>query len=736
MKKALSLLLCFCLLLAAAVPAFAAPQARLYNVYADDMLFQHDTDAILAGEAPAGADITAELYDRNGALAASGGAVSDGRFSVSFPAPAGGYGVYTVKVKCDGAVFATLRNVVFGELWLAAGQSNMQYALASTPEGIAMQKEGTAGSPDVRVLYCPSPVSEDGVWRTEYLPQTDVPGCFWFTANASAVYGMSAVAYFFAEKLQKSLDMPVGILNAPLGATAIATWLSREAIDGSAAAKSALQAAGGYYGEERWSDPDRSVFFDMTNLYNINVAPLTNFRPVGTIWYQGCTDFSTAPSTDYYYTLFNLLQDSYSEDFGYPGERMPFIFSQLAAWVYGKGPFAETAFNEVFTTLAKEDPAHRGEVTIYDVPLDFFAEQSAIHPMTKKPIGERMASLAEALVYGADSPSGAPYCSGSEVRDGSVYLTFENVGDGLRAKGDTLRGFAVCGEDGVAVEAGAEIVSADTVRVFSGSVPAPVAATYAVTAWSERANLWSTCRGEFYLPAASCGINDEAVRRHYADNAWMNCEDLTFFESSSVSQGYIDAWKTTGCSVFVETEEKTEGDGALRVTSVRPFFELSPAISDKHKRKTVVFDNADTDWSDYGALRLKVRNCGRGVVRLNELRLYTGEYGYYTPVCGETGLTGVTVPADGEWHVITFDLNRLLKGGAGCKEKTNDALTKILRIRFQWEGANADLLLDDIRVLPEGAAQSGEGVVLSGPAERISALFTVLLDMLKAFFAA
>lgn len=734
MKKILSVLLCLTLLLSAVVPAFASsPQARLYNVYGDGMLFQCDADAVLAGEAPDGSEISAELYDMTGALVTSGTATAtDGAFRVSFPAPAGGYDVYTVKVKCGGAVFTELKNVVFGALWLATGQSNMQYEVLNTPEGIEMQKEGRTGSPDIHVLYCPMPITDEGEWRTEYLPQTDVPNCKWFTADDPAFYYMSGVAYFFAEKLQKSLDMPVGILNAPLGATAIATWLSRRAIDGNEEAKAVLQAWGGYFGEERWSDPNRSVFNDMTNMYNINIAPLTNFRPAGAIWYQGCTNCFTP--YEYYGTLFNLLQDSYTEDFGCAGGRMPFIFSQLAMFAYGRGPVAETGFNEVFTTLAKEDPAHRGEVTIYDVPLDFIKEQSAVHPMTKKPIGERMASLAGSLVYGGDSPTSAAYCSGSEIRDGSVYLTFENVGDGLRAKGDTLRGFAICGEDGIAVEADAEIVAADTVRVFSEYVPEPVAATYAVTAWSERANLWSSFGGDLYMPAASYGYYDANILHHYTDNAWMNCENLTFFGSSTVSQGYIDAWKTSCCSVSVETEDRVEGDGALRVRSVLPLFELAPAISDKDGLKTVVFDNADTNWSDYGTLRLKVKNRGKGVVRLNEIRLYTDEYSYYTPVCSETGLPGVTVPADGEWHSIVFDLNRLLRGGTGDDEKTKEELSKILRIKFRWDGANADLLLDDIRVLPEEIGQGGESVAFESFVARLRALFAAFLDMLRAFF--
>ena len=726
MKKFTVLLLCFCLLSAAAAPAFAAsPDARLYNVYGDDMLFQRESDAILAGEAPGGSSIVAKLFDQKGErVSAAAVTAEDGRFRVALPAPAGSYETYTVELSCNGVGFAKLERVVFGELWLAAGQSNMAYMLFATPEGKEMAETKTTGPHDVHVLYLPDP-QIDGVYQTRYLPQTDAISCSWFTADDPQVYNVSAAAYFFAVRLQQMLDMPVGVLSVPLGGSAIASWLSRDAIDGSARVKQRLLDTNAYFTEPYWSDPDCSVFLDMTNLYNTNIAPLTNFRPQGTLWYQGCSELFLNHSTDYYRDCFDLLQDSYTADFGYTRGRMPFIFSQLACYGYGKGPFAVTAFNEVFTALAKADPSSRSEIPIYDLSLAF-NEWGAIHPMTKKPIGERM-FLAAQSIYGEPSPAGAAYCTKEEAKDGSVYLTFENAGSGLQFVGGTPRGFAICGRDGVAVEAQAELVSSDTVRVFSPFVASPAAAAYAAGDWSERANLWSTYDGKPFLPAAPAGICSPAIKHHYADNAWMNCEDLTFFDDS-VNPGYIDAWNGSGCKLSLASEDKAEGSGALRICSQKPFFTLSPNISARDGLKTVVFDNVDPNWSDYGELRLQVKNCGKAPVRLNELRLYTGELRFFTPVCSETGLSGVTVPADGAWHLIRFDLNRLQKMGVAAAQKTNDELKEVKNVQLRWEGANCTLLLDDIRVLAEENAQSGTALHLI---DWIKAVFAALRDMLQ-----
>ncbi|MBQ7637518.1 MAG: hypothetical protein IJS90_01280 [Clostridia bacterium] len=733
MKKIIALFLCAALFFGVAVPAFGANTgARLYNVYGDDMLFQRNADAVLAGEAPSGGNILAELYDKNGELTAYGKSVaSDGAFTVSFPAPSGGYDTYTVKVSCNGSVFAELKNIVFGELWLAVGQSNMEYYLSMTPEGKDMIAKGETGPHDLHVLHVRPPYA-DGAYQTRAKPQTDAVNCSWFPGDDAQVYNMSAPAYFFALKLMEFLDMPVGVLSAPLGGSCISPWLSRAAIDGSEKVKSHIVNDGRYRDEDFWNTSDCSITVDMTNLYNTNIAPLLNFRPQGAIWYQGCSDLILDHSAEYYFDCFELMQDSYTADFNYTRGRMPFIFTQIACYDYGRGPFSVTEFNEVFTDLAKADPSSRGEVTIYDLPLDY-NEMGYIHPMTKKPVGERMFSLAESLVYGKKSPSSAPYCINEEVSGGSVYLTFASFGGKLGFVGGTPRGFAVCGSDGTAVEASAEIVSNDTVRVYSEYVKEPVAATYAAGSWSERANLWSYYGGEPFMPAAPYGIRDAAVKHRYADNSWMDCEDMTTFKSGD-DAGYIETWKYSGCSVCLESNDFTEGDGSLRITSLLPFFTLSPNISYIDDNKLEVFDNIDSNWSDYGVLSLKLKNCGEKPVRLTELRLYTGMLTYYTPVCAETGLKGLSVPADGEWHTYTFDLGRLFLAGAAAVENTGGKLGEIKNIRFTFEGACAELLLDEIRPLPSENGENGKTGVFESILSYIKALFKAFTDRIFSIF--
>jgi sialate O-acetylesterase len=228
------------------------------------MLFQQNKDAVFAGTASAGAEISAELYNAAGELVASGNstALADGTFAVSFLAPAGGYEEYKVILKENSSEFAQLENVVFGELWLASGQSNMQYPLAQAKGGADSFKNGEKLSKWIRVLLMPYYC--DGIVEKTFAdPQVDATDAQWVTGENPQFYNVSAVAYYFAAQMQKDLDMPVGILNASLGGSAIASWLSREAIDGDSNVKNYLVSTEKYIEKSKWEKSEPSIYHDI-----------------------------------------------------------------------------------------------------------------------------------------------------------------------------------------------------------------------------------------------------------------------------------------------------------------------------------------------------------------------------------------------------------------------------------------------------------------------------------------
>ena len=148
MKKVLTLFIIAVLLVFGCTTALAAEEtAGLYSYYADNMLFRQNDEAIFAGKAAPGTPVRCELYNSQNQLLkfSESTASADGTFSLSFTAPSGGFEEYTVKLLANGEVFRELKGVVFGELWLAGGQSNMQLELRYSLTGSQMVAEGKTG---------------------------------------------------------------------------------------------------------------------------------------------------------------------------------------------------------------------------------------------------------------------------------------------------------------------------------------------------------------------------------------------------------------------------------------------------------------------------------------------------------------------------------------------------------------------------------------------------------------
>ena len=733
MKKIISLFLAFLFAVGCMNIAYAEDSsAKLYGTYGDGMLFQQNKDAVFAGTASAGAEITVEMYNAEDELVASGNstASADGTFTVSFLAPAGGYEEYKVILKENSAEFAQLDNVVFGELWLASGQSNMQYPLAQAKGGIDMFQNSQKLSKWLRVLHMPI-YCNNNESDTFVDPQQDVVDAVWTTGEERKVYSMSAVAYYFATEIMEELDVPVGILNAPLGGTVISSWISREAIDSDSEVKNYLISKGKYIEKSDWETVNPSIYYDMTANYNHKIHPLRNFRPSGMIWYQGESDLMFKCTDEGYVAFYDLMQRSYSELFGFENERMPFICSQIASYLYFYDESFVQDWNLNYCDIQAAQPESRATVTIYDVPLTFLPEAGAIHPECKQEIGERMAFAAKGLVYGGDDDYTAATVEKTEIRDGAVFVSFRNAGDSLACGGDELYGFAVCGADGVYVQANAEIVSADTVKVWSDGVTAPVSVSYAYCASNMRSNLYATADGKLSLPVSPF-VTDKSVGTHYwLDRPWTDCNDeLTWhiMNGEEANKNY-SSWLADGAEI-------TFANGVMNVRGDSEFT-VSPALMFKPGQK---FDDTDNDYSDYGKMSFYVRNNGDADIELSEIRISKNSLIWYSPAVNGTKGVEATIPADGQWHLVTVDLNRLyLFGNEGGVGNPCGKLNKVEEICFAFASENgADISVDNIRFAPDtsdGRFQFDPDMSTADTfIEKISAVFIKTIGMIISIF--
>ncbi len=710
--------------------------ASLYQtVYGDGMLFEQKKPAVFTGTAKAETVITVQLYSADGVLCAGGSTVAeeDGTFEVSFISPPGGYDEYTVVLKADSYEFARLNNVVFGELWLSSGQSNMQYPLAQSRTGREMFAKQEKLSKWLRVLIVPSyPGNTVGPEITYAEPQTEIEGAVWVTGENPYVYNMSAVAYFFAEILMEELDMPIGILNAPLGGSAIASWLSREAIDGDAAVKNDLVSDGSYIELTDWAPDEQDIYGDMTANYNHKIEALGNFRPSGMIWYQGESDVGR--SGEYYSRAFDLMQRSYSEHFGFEDGLMPIIYTQLASFLYGDDTFVIPDRNLVFTEIQQAAPESRAMVTIYDVPLTYIPEAGAIHPECKEEIGERMAFAAESLVYGDENSYSAATVKETSVRDGAVYVTLDGVGDGLVCPDGELFGFAVCGENGIYVQAQAEIVSPDTVKIWSEYVEAPGSATYAYSISNMRSNLYASADGVPTLPVSQFITDPSVGTRYWIDKQWADCNDAQIWHmmlGSDTGIKFYGSWTADGADV-------SYSDGAVNFKSESESFSAGPLMTYENSE---LFHDIDRNYSDYGKMSFYVCNNGENDVTLSRVKFGINSLLWYAPEVEGTKDTETVIPADGEWHLVTVDLNSLyLYGNEGGASRPCGRLGKVSDIRFEFSGSGeSDISIDGIRFAP---SEGKNGLRFDADInnadtllEKITAFFVIIIGRIMSLFA-
>ncbi|MBQ8228418.1 MAG: hypothetical protein IJZ88_05330 [Clostridia bacterium] len=736
MKKFFSVFLAV-LMLVCSVPFVNAEQSTptLYTVYGDGMLLQQNKTTFISGTGVPGDEISLQLFDGNTVIFESKATVgANGEFSVPVDAPAGGYKEYKIVLQVNGAEFKTLNNIVFGELLLASGQSNMQYPLAQAKYYQNMSTNLQKQNKWLRVLFVPGiPEYKGSAELVPAEPQRNIPGACWLDGENPAIYGISAVAYFFAEELAKNIDVPVGIINIPLGGTTIATWLSREAIDSDPVVKNALVSRGTYIEKDNWNESEVYIYHDMTANYNLKMEGIKDFSISGMIWYQGESDIMLGWTDEEYAAAFDLMQKSYSELFRFENELLPIVFTQLASYPYDDENTVLFNRNIAFTQIQQSQPDSRAVVAIHDVPPTYIPEAGSIHPECKKEVGEKMAFAAQGLVYNQYPTYTTATVKSTEIKDSSVYVTFNNVGDGLKAKDDTLNGFAVCGADGVYVNAKAEIISPDTVKIYNENVKNPVSATYAYYTSNSNANLYATHNDELAL-SVSAFVTDEAVGKHYwTDKPWADCDVSEMWHVDiDPYAGYYPTWQSDKAEVtFTDNgvNFKKESKGK---------FTASPLLVLEDKNR--VFLDIDEDYTDYGTISFYVKNDSQSDITLKGIRFYVNAVSWYAPEVDGTRTPQAVIPADGAWHKITLNLNRIyLNGNEGGIGYTNERLDTVREIEFVFDSAeNANLTIDNITFTPESEEAKTDFTPdfknIDNILEFISAVFVNIIGLFVGIF--
>lgn len=428
--------------------AEAAPTTlKLASMFSDHMVLQRDMEIPIWGQAEPGTEVTVKFDDE----VAHATADEHGRWQADLESQQAG-GPHELTVTADDDT-VTLTDVLVGDVWVASGQSNMEWPVNAVDN--AETEKATADWPDIRFIDVPN--------QTGDKPRDAFETAGWQPVKPQTIGGFSAVAYFFGRDLHKELKVPIGLIGCNWGGTPMEAWTSREALEASPTFLPAVKAADAPPADEKEAEARRNGAQNLPSaLFNGMTSTVLPYAIRGVIWYQG---ESNAGQHQQYAELSKLMIADWRNRWG-QGD-FPFLLVQLAGWEPGGENWAYLREAQVDTLQTPN--------TGMAVAIDIGNEKD-IHPRNKQEVGRRLALAARAVAYGQNLVYSGPMFRELKVDGGKARLSFDHLGGGLKAEGD-VKGFEIAGADGKFVPAKATIDGANVI-VSADSVPEPAQVRY------------------------------------------------------------------------------------------------------------------------------------------------------------------------------------------------------------------------------------------------------------------
>ncbi len=651
----------------------------LNHVFASHALYQQNASLTLRGGAAPGAEITARIL-HGGKTVSEGRAKADGdgRFALPLHTPPASLVPGEIVVS-DGEELR-LDDILFGELWIATGQSNMQVGVGEMPGHSAFQQ---------RLRGLPVRAFEQSVtggigmeeWKLPFEPCEDLDGEWRWTEDPLTWKHVSALGAFVAAELAEGAlkGTPVGIISCPLGGTYIECWLPERRLRSSPESEESLRRdrrlpePGNHNVKEAW---DSAPFQQSTVLYNLKIMPLRGLSARGVLWYQGECNIRTVRGRErdaQFRRMMIQLQEEYAELFRTEGQtQFPVVSSQLYPFAYGQNRVErEETFgyiNEVFSDLAAEQPDKFACVPIYDIsPIWNVNGNSHIHPMNKFDLGRRMAAITAACAYGAPGMTRPARQVSYEIKDGAVEAIIDTNGQALSCAGE-LKGFWISDADGLYREAEAEIVAPDRIRITSPDVPAPAHAAYQYHTMQLGGNVYA---GELPL-APFCTDKTGAVRIH--PKPWLHTEtNVVWAHETDLTAYCTPVWRPEPGSEVCCDDVFRRSKGSLRVFGCP-----------KPGAYTVERQGELMDLQNYSALRMSLFNLGAGKADLAVcVRMSKTETRTLT-------VHGEITPEEDNWSTAEFALDGLVPEGG--------RVTRIA-LHFAPERAAGGVWMDELKLI-------------------------------------
>ena len=410
-------------------------KVELPAVIGDNMVLQQDTKVNLWGKAAVGSTVEATVsWDSSARYSAKTG--NDGMWLLQVSTPKASYTPQSITIS-DGER-TVLNNILIGEVWFTAGQSNMEMPLngfRNCPIDGSNEEIATSGEWSGRIRMATVPHAGNREVQ-EWV------GGKWEVPSSETAPDMSATSWYFAKMLTRSLDVPVGIICCAWGGSRVEGWIPREKLLSYSDVNLEEELTKSWNGHG-WHYHSPLV------MYNGMLHPLRHYTIKGFLWYQG--ESNCGKEKDYADRLNSMVEiwrKEFSEDQANPlNDALPFFLTEIAPWGGYGGVDGESG---ALLREAQHDAGERviknsGCITINDLVKPW--EVNQIHPAAKEEVGNRFAYMALNRTYGkkhiaCDSPE-----YDHHVTDGSTLEVFFKYADEGISPWDDVRGFEIAGDD-------------------------------------------------------------------------------------------------------------------------------------------------------------------------------------------------------------------------------------------------------------------------------------------------
>ena len=444
--------------------AMASAQAKvtLPYVMGNNMILQQQTEARLWGKTTAKEVKVTTSWDNEVYTAK---ASKNGDFIVKVKTPKASY--TPLSITFDDGDRLTLNNILAGEVWVCAGQTNMEMPVKGFGNcPVEGYNDAVVTATDYKGIHY---VKIPSVMRVE--PQWNSEPTEWKEVSPQTVGEASATGYFFAQVLNKTLDVPIGLIMANKGGTRVESWLTKENLK--KYTKEPTDSASIVAFKPEW-DYHRAMLWG-----NGTFNPILNYTVRGIIYYQGCSN--VGDPGDQYSERMKILVDQWRGQFGL-GE-IPFYFVEIAPYHYDNVNADNGARLREQQYKASQIIPNSGLVCTNDLVYPY--EPAQIHPAQKKPVGQRLAYLALNKTYGLTAV-GCMSPSFKDMRVTGDIVDIHLANDlGAISRFEDIQGFELAGEDRVFHPAKAEHFWQpgggywdETIRLSSPEVKKPVAIRY------------------------------------------------------------------------------------------------------------------------------------------------------------------------------------------------------------------------------------------------------------------